>query len=252
MSQFLGKLFLNGKIAVQTGLHIGGSRETGEIGGMDNPVIKTVNGFPYIPGSSLKGKMRCSLERAEGKKGTRNEGGPCGCGKCLVCLLFGSHSSDDDKKTLSRLCVRDAWFDIEDFEKKFPALVEEKVFTEEKMENIIDRIKGSASNPRTLERVPAGTNFNFEMVLNIFDNDRDQIDQIIRFFIKGIRMVEDEYLGGSGTRGSGKVRFQNLTFSLKRKSEYLGNNLPITLLEKTDTDFDASELIQALLSHLER
>jgi len=150
------------------------------------------------------------------------------------------------------MCVLDSCFDIDDFEKKFPALVEEKVFTEEKMENVIDRIKGSASNPRNIERVPAGTIFNFEMVLNIFDNDRDQIDQIIRFFIKGIRMVEDEYLGGSGTRGSGKVRFCNLTFSLKRKSEYMGNNLPVTLLEKTDTDFDASELIQVLFSHLER
>ncbi|MDI3542854.1 MAG: CRISPR-associated protein Csm3 [Candidatus Atribacteria bacterium] len=249
MNQFLGKLFLNGKIETQTGLHIGGSRETGEIGGMDDPVIKTADGIPYIPGSSLKGKMRCTLERAEGKEGARNSGEPCGCGQCLVCLLFGSHSSDDEKKTLSRLSVRDAWLDIDDFKEKFPDLIEEKTFTEEKTENIIDRISGAAK-PRTIERVPAGSLFGFEMVLNFFEDDRDQIDQLIRFFMRGLRMVEDEYLGGSGTRGSGKVAFRNLTFSLKRKLEYVGNNSRLPLLTKENTTFDVDELIQVLMSQL--
>ncbi len=250
MNQFLGKLFLNGKIETQTGLHIGGSRETGEIGGMDSPVIKTANGIPYIPGSSLKGKMRCTLERAEGKEGARHSGEPCGCGHCLVCLLFGSHSSDDEKKTVSRLCVRDAWLDIDDFKEKFPDLIEEKTFTEEKTENIIDRISGTAKHPRTIERVPAGSLFDFEMVLNFFEDDRDQIDQLIRFFMRGLRMVEDEYLGGSGTRGSGKVAFRHLAFSLKRKLEYVGNNTRLPLLTKENTTFDVDELINVLMSQL--
>ena len=57
-----GKYIIQGKIKVLTGLHIGGPTTGLNIGGVDNIVIKDAKGKPYIPGSSLKGKMRSLLE----------------------------------------------------------------------------------------------------------------------------------------------------------------------------------------------
>ncbi|WP_297499767.1 type III-A CRISPR-associated RAMP protein Csm3, partial [Thermococcus sp.] len=60
---FYGKVVIRGRIKALTGLHIGSQRDVSEIGGIDNPVIKDPHtGLPYIPGSSLKGKLRSLFE----------------------------------------------------------------------------------------------------------------------------------------------------------------------------------------------
>jgi len=241
MERFIGKLFINAVIEVETGLHIGGAKESLEIGGLDNPVVKTVNGIPYIPGSSIKGKMRCALERAEGVKESKNQGEPCGCGKCNICILFGSATSDDSKKTLTRLCVRDAFLDIKDFEGRFSELYEKEIYTEEKAENVIDRITGTAKHPRTMERIPAGARFISEMVISFYE--KDDVSSLVKTFIQGLRLVEDEYLGGSGKRGYGKIAFKDLTFSLKKREDYIGENIKEELLRTEVSTFDVKKLI---------
>ena len=64
--KLIGKLILEGEIVCDTGLHIGAGKGALEIGGADNPVVKDAFGMPYIPGSSLRGKLRCLLEQASG------------------------------------------------------------------------------------------------------------------------------------------------------------------------------------------
>lgn len=237
MDKFIGKIFIEGEIKLLTGLHIGGSKEKGEIGGLDNPVIKTIEGVPYIPGSSLKGKIRCLLERKYGTqndeekikettKGTnasenKEKGEPCKCGKCNICLLFGSHSTEN--KTLSRLIIRDSFLDKDEFENSFSKYFEEGVeYTEEKTENIINRITGTAANVRTIERVPAGAKFKFSSSIAFYENDN--IEELVKTFIEGMRMLEDDYLGGSGTRGYGHIKFENLSFYVKNSKKYLEDN----------------------------
>ncbi len=237
MDKFLGKIFIEGEIVLITGLHIGGSKETGEIGGLDNPVIKTVEGIPYIPGSSLKGKIRCLLERSRDIS-SEKPGEPCGCGDCEICRLFGPHSTKN--KTISRLIIRDSFLDEEDFQQKFGDVLEGG-YTEEKVENIIDRIKGTAKDPRTMERVPAGAKFKFSSTISIYENDN--IQELLGAFIKGMRMLEDDYLGGSGTRGYGEIRFKNLNFSAKSIKDYLGDNTKKTILEnKTLSEIKIEDL----------
>lgn len=244
MEKFIGKVFINAVIEIETGLHIGGSRESLEIGGLDNPVIKTVNGIPYIPGSSIKGKMRCSLERADGIKENRRHGEPCGCGKCNVCLLFGSATTDEKKRTITRLSVRDSFLDLKYFKEKFPELYGREVYTEEKTENVIDRIKGTAQHPRVMERVPAGSRFTSEIVISFYEND--DIESLLKTFIQGLRLLEDEYLGGSGTRGYGKISFKNLVFSCKKKEDYQEKNQRVELSKFDDSTFDMEELAKKI------
>jgi CRISPR-associated protein Csm3 len=64
--KLIGKLILEGDLDCQTGLHIGAGKGSLEIGGADNPVVKDAFGLPYIPGSSLRGKLRSMLEQATG------------------------------------------------------------------------------------------------------------------------------------------------------------------------------------------
>jgi CRISPR-associated protein Csm3 len=249
MEKFIGKLFIEGEIVLLTGLHIGGSKESGEIGGLDNPVIKTIKGIPYIPGSSLKGKVRCLLERKYGFQPERNQGDPCGCGRCDICLLFGAHSADN--KTVSRLIIRDSYLDEDHFIKEvLKDNIEDITYTEEKTENIIDRIKGTAQHPRIMERVPAGARFRFLSSISFYENDN--IESLIKSFIEGLRLLEDEYLGGSGTRGYGHIRFDNLAFYVKNIESYINDNRK-ALIETEARDLsgiDVTKLSQAVVNNL--
>jgi CRISPR-associated protein Csm3 len=203
---------IKGEIECITGLHIGGSAETIEIGGMDNPIIKhPISGFPYIPGSSIKGRMRSLLELKYGlfeQKGDVHK--YCGRKDCLICRIFGT-SADSSEIGLGRLIVRDAHLtetSIEELKK----LKREKglPYSEEKYENSINRINARA-NPRPIERVPAGIRFNFELVYRVFDMDdsgKTDID-LIKYVKEGLKLIENDALGGSGSRGSGKVKFNN-------------------------------------------
>lgn len=206
MSTLSGIAHIRGTIHCITGLHIGCGTEGVEIGGIDNPVIKDPrSGYPYIPGSSLKGKMRCLLELKHGIRSQKKDA-PCSCGECGICRVFGN-TSKDSKVGVTRAVFRDAFLSAQSIEmlKKRNMLA-----TEAKTENSIDRIKGTALNPRVSERAIAGLEFDFEIALRVFEGDGDAPERMIR---EGLVMVQNDALGGSGSRGYGKVEFRNLTLN---------------------------------------
>lgn len=188
-----------GTIECLTGLRIGGAKEDIEIGGMDNPIIRDPRTRrPYIPGSSLKGKLRSALEyKYCGSK--INSGQPCGCAddSCVVCRLFGPHRKPHHGLGPTRVLVRDARMDA--------AGEDPDRWVEVKSENMIDRRTGVATNPRPVERVVPGAKFAFEISVRIFEGDN--ADQLIATVKEGLGLIEAEYLGASGSRGYGKVRF---------------------------------------------
>ena len=201
MKQLVKKIKINTSITLITGLHIGGNSENVEIGGIDNPVIKLASkgDVPYIPGSSLKGKMRCLLEQAAGapKVGLDEK----------VNNLFGITESKaiNTSNQPSKIIVRDAM--LSDDSKKMLLDCDnlDMPYTENKFENVIDRVKGIAQHPRQTERVPAGAEFCAEFIINIWDDDDEQ--EMMALFEKGIRLLENDYLGGSGSRGYGQIKF---------------------------------------------
>ena len=194
MSKLIKKINISTTITLVTGLHIGGSTDSVEIGGIDSPVVKlaTRNNQPYIPGSSLKGKMRCLLEQIDGEVG----------GKPATKRLFGT----TDKS--SRLIVRDAMLTAQSEKELLQCSTLVLPYTENKYENTIDRVYGTAGNPRQIERVPAGAVFAAEFVINIWDDDNEK--ELLELFRKGLKAVENDYLGGNGSRGYGQIRFGEL------------------------------------------
>jgi CRISPR-associated protein Csm3 len=198
--QLIETINVKGTITLKTGLHIGGSKSSLDIGGLDSPVIKTPQGVPYIPGSSLKGKIRSLLGIKEGSIDVKNDSG-------LLVKMFGT--SEKGKETVSRLIFRDAMLDEADFKKSFTdkGAILDTGFTEAKYENTIDRKSGTTKKGglRQIERVPAGAKFNFEIVVNIFDEDSEDLVEKLK---EGIALLENNYLGGSGSRGYGKVKVE--------------------------------------------
>jgi len=206
---------LTGLIIVKTGLHIGAGNDKVEIGGMDNPIIRNpMTREPYIPGSSLKGKMRALLEW-QFNKVMPNDGKPCSCGAatCEICRVFGSANSkknnDDAKKRgPTRLIVRDAVLHEDDAEK----FKNGKPIIEEKSENSLNRIT-AAANPRPIERVVPGIRFRFELVYRVIDDgdggkrDEEYFKTVV---CKGLQLLENDYLGGGGSRGNGRIVFAEL------------------------------------------
>ncbi|OPZ76797.1 MAG: RAMP superfamily protein [Alphaproteobacteria bacterium ADurb.Bin438] len=199
---------IEGKIELKTGLHIGSGGNEMHIGGTDSPVIKTVKGVPYIPGSSIKGKMRSLLEWYAGavKDGkpvsakTASEAENKELAKDIL-KLFGS--SADDGKTdefgLARLSFWDCEVDEETVHQD-----DDIFYTEVKYENSINRINGTAISPRNIERVPAGIKFNFKLSFKVFDSDNAQLEKTV---LTGMKLLEMDSLGGSGSRGYGKIKF---------------------------------------------
>ena len=200
MKQLVKKIKINTSITLITGLHIGGNSENVEIGGIDNPVIKLASkgDVPYIPGSSLKGKMRCLLEQAAGapKVGLDEK----------VNNLFGITESkaNNTSNQPSKIIVRDAMLSDESKKMLLDCDNLDMPYTENKYENTIDRVTAKA-NPRNMERVPAGAEFNAEFIINVWDDDDEK--ELIAMFEKGIRLLENDYLGGSGSRGYGQIKF---------------------------------------------
>ncbi len=203
---------IRGKIKILTGLHIGAGSDEIRIGGMDNPVVKNpVTGEPYIPGSSLKGKARALLEWYLGKvneKGVPWDEPDDEKGEA-ICRIFGVSGSADYDKGPSRAIFRDS--ELTEESKRF--LLERGGFTEEKTEVSIDRIRGTAGGggPRKTERVPAGAEFNFEVLYKILDfegdggkKDRDNL----KYLLTALKLIELDALGGCGSRGYGKIKFE--------------------------------------------
>ncbi len=211
---------ITGRLRLVTGLHIGGSKEEIKIGETDNPVIKhPIDNFPYIPGSSLKGKIRTLLEWSlPGKVDAKGDVHGCTDSQCPICRLFGT-SGLETAAGPGRALFRDCELD-EDSKEKLRELKNETglLYVEEKYENVIDRTTGTVSKkgggPRQMERVPAGMAFNFEMDYRVFDmnDDKEEInDEDFFYFLKeGLRLLESDALGGSGSRGYGKIEFEEL------------------------------------------
>lgn len=205
MTQLSKKILIEGTVQAVTGLLIGGSNTAMAIGGPDKVVIRNpVSNQPYIPGSSLKGKMRSLLEISYGYIGNTRmgkvENGPDNTPGRITSLLFGTANNDTEKQRPSRIIVRDG--DLLNPEKLTNT---DLPFTEAKTEVVIDRIT-SAAMPRTFERVPAGAEFRLDIVLNIFEGEKEA--ELIEHTFRGLQMVQDDYLGGSGSRGSGQVKFR--------------------------------------------
>jgi CRISPR-associated protein Csm3 len=197
----------NGKIICKTGLHIGGVNSQMKIGGVDSEVIRhPVTDYPYIPGSSIKGKMRSQLEKKLGK--INEKGRPCGCGQenCNICKLFGAHMNTKSEAAPTRIIVRDAYLSNETIE-SYKNLLEDKGagYIETKAENIINRKTGTSDNPRFIERVPEGSIFDFNIQLQIFNSDNEK--ELINTVMDCLELVEDSYIGGNGSRGYGQVKF---------------------------------------------
>lgn len=194
------KFVINTELEIITGLHIGSSSDNVEIGGVDNPVVRrTIDNVPYIPGSSIKGKIRSLLEQINGA----SEVG----GNTKINDLFGF--ADKENGCPSKLLVRDAYLSSDSKKILEKSNFTDMPFTEVKSENRIDRVKGTASDPRRMERVPAGTKFDVEFVINVWDNDEDG-EKSLNLLKEGIKALELDYLGGSGSRGYGKVKFSPL------------------------------------------
>ena len=202
------KLIIKGQIEVITGLHIGGSSSSMEIGALDqNNVIKTANGIPYIPGSSLKGKLRNMLAKATGSKEPGDEEEK----KFEINKIFGVGAKDNEGYSEALLRVRDA--NLQSSSLKEKDLEMDFEYSEVKYENTIDRVKGTA-NPRPLERVPAGAIFDFEMIYDCLEEKKET--EHLQTLAFAMKMLQYDSLGGSGTRGSGKIKFKNIQISLAK------------------------------------
>jgi CRISPR-associated protein Csm3 len=206
MAQLVKKIKITTSIELITGLHIGGSSDNVEIGGIDNPVIKiaTKDSQPYIPGSSIKGKMRCLLEQIAGSVTVG--------GNQEINNLFGYSQTNQP----SKLIVRDAYLKKESADELRNCDNLDMPYTEAKWENVIDRLKGTAEHPRQIERIPAGISFDVEFVINIWnytDDEKkkgkkdDTKEDLLALLENGIKALENDYLGGSGSRGYGQIKF---------------------------------------------
>ena len=278
--QLLGKFRLKSILLVETGLHIGGGGENLNIGGLDHPVIRDpLTRYPYLPGSSIKGKIRSILERVLNKplnrKGSRDtyryesddivtgfteiDRGKFvkfeGASTCELSRVFGSTGSkcwietdvarteglledksprEDIKHTVggtelvtncaevsgrnapARLIVRDCHLlqeSIDALEKIDTGLY----MTEWKFENGLDRIT-AAANPRQLERIPKGAKFEFELVYTI--EDKKQVEKDLQNLAIALAVLEEDALGGHGSRGYGKVKFLDFQFFYRDLDQY--------------------------------
>lgn len=194
-----GKLLIGGTITVKTGLSIGGSKSGIDIGALDNPVIKYKKGnkdVPYIPGSSLKGKLRALLAKVAGSANEKED-------KKLMdaddnsdfkhlARVFGYAPGADDASGEALLKVRDCFLASESLGE-----------TEEKMENSIDRITGKA-NPRPIERVLPETVFEIDMCLDVYGEE--EAKEHLQLIDLAFELLNQDYLGGGGTRGNGRVK----------------------------------------------
>jgi CRISPR-associated protein Csm3 len=235
--KLIGKLILEGELHCETGLHVGAGKGSLEIGGSDNPVVKDSYGRPYVPGSSLRGKIRALLEQSSGlavpselvflsrRKGQEVRIHQSDRPDDEICLLFGRNPGrmervageplDSTQASPARLAVYDAPLVMESITVQMRENLDDEL-TEVKSENSIDRITSQA-NPRTLERVPAGARFHVRFVMDVLcEEDAPLFARVV----EGLRLLEDDSLGGGGSRGSGRVRFSNLKLTWRGKAYY--------------------------------
>jgi len=228
--KLLGKIEISGGLSCLTGLHIGASKENLEIGALDSAVVRDpISQEPYIPGSSLKGKLRSLLEKSDmrlqpnrdggsgisrhecndwdkGESNNRNYGRKIaflGALNCPVCRLFGSTGPGEENRNYpARIKVRDLHLKNRDELEKIDTGLP---LTEWKFENSIDRIT-SAANPRNIERVPKGAKFGFSMIYDV--EDVETMKEDMENLQLAVRLLHDDSLGGHGSRGYGQVKVE--------------------------------------------
>ncbi len=292
--RLLGKLKVISELVIKTGIHIGGGGEKLEIGGLDKPVIRDpITLHPYLPGSSIKGKLRSILERLEAKPVNRKGGSGTyryesddledgyteienttpikfmGARRCPVSRIFGSTGAncwiktsivteqglesvnnspkprrdlegDEEFKLVrgrnspARLIVRDCHL-VETSATELEDVDTGLYMTEWKFENGLDRVT-AAANPRQVERVPKGARFNFEMIYTVETesaepNNSDEINQAfadanndLRNLLRALLILEDDALGGHGSRGYGNVKFEMLQFVYHDYQNFVSSN----------------------------
>jgi CRISPR-associated protein Csm3 len=236
---FHGKVVLSAEMVALTGIRVGAASSGLDIGGVDQPVLRDpVTNEPYIPGSSIKGKLRSLLTKAHGLPLEQLVQRPvevwlhwctdvAAYRRCPICPTFGQFPSGPRGArfgfvTPTRLIARDARLGpelqvVEDgvvSRKPWKEVDTDLPYSEVKVEVALDVVT-AASNPRQMERVPPGAIFESELLFTVYRSDDGTIDpemekQRLREVLAAMRMLEDDYLGSSGTRGYGKVKFQRV------------------------------------------
>jgi CRISPR-associated protein Csm3 len=224
-----GRVFVTFDVRTLSGLHIGGAGAGIDIGGVDKTVVRNpIDGRPYIPGSSLRGKLRSLLEKQQGKVQNQriNRGYIHSCGEtkpkeqgaeeyleCDICQIFGV-TGDVEFATPTRLIVRDVLLSDEEAKRIDQSARTDLPYSEVKVEVAIDRVTSQA-NPRQIERVPAGVVFErAELAYSLYDgatcDARKDVGRL-NALVTALHLLEDDYLGGAGSRGSGRVRLENIS-----------------------------------------
>ncbi len=212
MNKIEDKIKITATIKLETGLYIGCTDDVLAIGEEDTLVVKEpISKTPFIPGSSLKGKLRLMLARQLKQDNDlylddiKND-------PIEIKRMFGSN--DDNGVIYSRFLFRDCFFNNELSEKNIDG---ENVLTEVKTENSINRKTGVAA-PRKIERVPSGNCFNFELIYNV--ENKNDLEEDFKNIRRAIQLLQWDYLGGSGTRGYGKVSFCNFKLESLNSNNY--------------------------------
>lgn len=198
------KLLIEGTIEVVTGMHIGGSDAFAAIGAVDSPVIKDGRTQePIIPGSTLKGKMRTLLARSLSQSIVLKQPNE---DELEIRRLFGTSQAKGNEKTLlhSRLIFSDCYLTNKE------QLIKTGGMTEVKFENTINR-QTAIANPRQIERVVRGAEFGLRIVYDVLEESELEAD--FKNIYRAFKLLEMDYLGGHGTRGSGRVKIKNLVVS---------------------------------------
>jgi CRISPR-associated protein Csm3 len=263
MARFVGNIVLKGKMECLTGLHIGGSKEKLEIGGVDSPVLRDPNTrYPYVPGSSLKGKMRALLSFARGK--AHEDPNPKTFDpNCPLQRVFGT-SADTRDIGPSRLIVRDAQPDAETV-KMWKNMDSELMYTEFKPENGIDRLTSEA-NPRFLERVVKGSVFDVEFIFGVYEiPSKQDLKPDTDYFVEvveALKLLEHSTLGKNGSRGYGQVAFRFADPKVVRQNDYREgtqvfkdackpHSEAVWMFDKRLSDFDTAYLAETVLKPFE-
>lgn len=238
---FKENFVIKGKLVCETGLHIGGANDAINIGGADSILIRdSVSDLPFIPGSSLKGKLRSLLELNDKKsiQSVLEKKGKSSTDEDSIAVKIFGISSDkkNNLKYPTRLIVRDS-FPTEESIKLWEKQEEVVRGSELKWENTIDRIN-SRANPRSLERIPKGSSFNFEFIFSVYEEDENNLMGLF----EAMRLLEDNYLGGSGSRGYGKVKFAKISIT-KRGQDYYKKDMDEEIIIE---NADISEAVKSI------
>jgi len=249
----LGKVIIKSTIEVKTGMRIGGRTGGLKIGGLDLNVITDPFGKPYIPGSSLKGKMRTLIERKEGvlynkldkdRKPYKHEcEDDASYKECPVCKVWGILGGTNlTVPTLTRIIVCDTYLDESSITPEMQENLELK-WTEVKFETAINRLTGTAlhGSLRQVERIPAGARFkDLEVIFSIFEeNDKDLLKKVF----EAMELLEHDYLGGMGSRGYGRIAFKNIEVYWNKKDNYERGDVDLKPERKINNNFDTPSQI---------